>query len=209
MDEYIIDFQAFKDGNNKYVLKELAVISIRRAIIGHFLIKSPFDVKKLPADKRSSVNYLIDHHHGIRWEDGYITFKELVTLICDITANASQIFIKGNERARFIEKLTNKPTIDLDTLKCPRAKFLQVEPSTPDCFYYRHSADYHSYFEACSLRRVYKLKNWYKEYIELKTKPNNSLEEADQSEDTSQDEYSGTEEEYDIAPRCSQKCLRR
>lgn len=205
MDQFILDFQGFKDHKNKYIVKEIAIISVSNDTIAHCLIKPPYELRKLAPNQQRSANYLTERYHGIFWNDGYIAFKQAVFLIRDLTENASKLFIKGRERAEFIQKLTGKTTIDLDSLECPRVKDLPTVYCAPDCFYYRHSANYHSYFGACSLRRVYKLKSWYKEYLAITE--NRIKREKSLGLDTVEDEYSGVEKGYDVPPSQIQECL--
>jgi len=200
MAQFIVDFQAFKDEYNRYILKEMAIIPVYTDEAAHCLIKPPHALSKLSSNCRASVYYLLKNHHGIFWEDGYMNFIDAIRLLKDMTENAEKILIKGSERARFIEKVTGKPTVDFDSLQCPRAKHLPSVSSAPDCFYYRHSPTYHTYFEACSLRRVYKLKKWYLEYLKSTSVPNPS--------EKLEDEYDTTEEGYDVPPSGIHECLR-
>lgn len=195
-DEFILDFQAFKDEKNRYIVKEIAILAVRTDELGHCLIKPPFAASKLYGDKKASIDYLTDVYHGIIWEDGYMNFTDTVSMLKDMTRNAKHLYIKGSERAKFIRKLLGKTTIDFDTLNCPRTKYLSSEAASPDCFYYRHSPSSHTYFEACSLRRVYKLKKWYLEYLEKSTIA------------SAKDEYDTVEEGHDVGPSRIQECLR-
>ncbi|VDO11375.1 unnamed protein product [Brugia timori] len=200
MTQFIIDFQAFKDEENRYILKEIAVIAVETDEVGHCIIKPPYPGDMLSEKCREQVSYIVTYQHGICWEDGYIKYVDAIRLVRDMTKNAVQVFIKGSERAKFIRKLTGKPTIDFDTLNCPRAKNLANVESSPDCFYYRHTPKYHMNFEACSLRRVYKLKEWYLNYL----KKLSSIKSNEKAED----EHDTVEKGYDVVPSRIQECLR-
>lgn len=196
--EFIVDFQAFKDQKNRYILKELAILAVQSDEVAHCLIKPPYAACKLPGGKRASIDYLTEKHHGIIWEDGYTNFTDAVALLKDVTRHAKYLYIKGSERAKFLKLLTGKDTIDFDTLSCPKAKYLSNNSVAPDCFYYRHAPKYHCYFEACSLRRVYKIKKWYLEYLQ-------NLRISSVS--TSEDEYDTTEEGHDVSPSHDEECI--
>lgn len=189
MAQYIVDFQAFKDRKNCYILKELAVISVESGEIAHCIIKPPYSSDLLSDKCRRQVDYVVSHHHGISWEDGYMKYVDAIRLIRDMTRSATKILIKGSERAKLIRKLTGKPTVDFDTLKCPKAKNLQDSPFCVECFYSGHTA---RFYEACSLRRVYKLKQWYLNYLK-------EISTADSIE-TDQDEYDTVKRRHDVPP---------
>jgi len=190
MAQYIIDFQAFKDEKNHYILKEVAIVSVFSDKVVHCLVKPPQAFCGLTPNCKALVNYLTSNQHGIFWEDGYMTAPETMRLIREVTRDAEKVLIKGSERAKYMSILSRKPATDLDTLSCPRAKDLPSVTTSPDCFYYRHTPSHHPYFEACSLRRVYKLKQWYLEYLKNITVANQG----------SKDEHDTVENGYDIAP---------
>lgn len=175
MIEYIIDFQAFKSTNNTYILKELAVISVHSTSVAHCIVKPPYSVDVLSEKKKREVKWLAEKFHGILWEDGYISQEDAIRLLKDFTKDADNLLIKGSERKKFVERVTGKQTQDLDLLECPVAKKLSDSVAYPSCFYFSHWSE-KSYDKgrerevnpwnfACSLKRVYKLRTWYKTFL--------------------------------------------
>jgi len=208
MNRLVVDFQAFKDDNNKYIIKEIAVKDLNSEMVVHCFVNSPFSFDKLSYKAKSTANYVRDYQHGLSWEDGFVSFKQAVQMLNCIAEYADELYIKGAERRRFIEKLTRKPTIDLDELHCPRAKTLPNPVFVPECYHKNHWSQSGRYFEACSLNRVHKLKLWLIEYF---SKPESGLEDNIEPEKTIvqlKNEYSSIEEGYDAAPNRIQSCIR-
>ncbi|KAK7576272.1 hypothetical protein V9T40_012558 [Parthenolecanium corni] len=200
MAEFIVDVQLYKDDKKRNIYKEIAVIAVGTDEVGYCLIKPPYPRSKLSPAARATVDYVTKKHHGIVWEDGYMNFVDAMRLLKDMTRHAHRLLIKGSGRARFISQLTGKITINFDDLGCPKAKNLPSESSAPDCCYYRHASKYHPYFEACSLRRVYKLKKWYLSFLE-------KLSVTVPVTERPQDEHDAIEKGYDVAPSGIQERL--
>lgn len=161
MERYVIDFQAFKDDNNKYILKELAILSIDRTTIMHCLILSPYHFSQLSVEAQTAAKYLVKNHHKIKWTDGFITFRQALTMLKSMLNEYDELYVKGSERKTFIEQLLKIKTFNLDDFDCPKIKLLNEPSYQPECFYKRHSNKNANYSEICSLRYVYKLKSWF------------------------------------------------
>ena len=58
MTTFIVDFQAFKSLNNKFILKELAIVSLDQDIIVHTFIKPPVEYDYLYPELQDRVDYL-------------------------------------------------------------------------------------------------------------------------------------------------------
>jgi len=58
-DSYVVDFQSFKSLENKYIVKELAVVAVNSDIVMHCIIKSPTSYNSLPTEmKEKRVDFL-------------------------------------------------------------------------------------------------------------------------------------------------------
>lgn len=55
MPECIIDFQAFKDDDNQYILKELAIVSVETNKVLHCLVRPPYNFDMLRFNKKQEV----------------------------------------------------------------------------------------------------------------------------------------------------------
>ena len=206
---YIIDFQAFKDERNRFILKELAIISMNANKIVHCIIKPPYHFDTLFSHKQKQVMWLSRYFHGLQWEDGYLTPKSAIALLRETVKTGEILLIKGSERCKFLQQLfPTKIILDLDDLACPPAKQLPEFQDSPQCFHYNHVAgnsgnkDY-----ACSLNYVYKFKMWceqihlniIKKRSILQEKEEKQLQIADDcdADNGADDEWNFDEEEED------------
>src|SRR6266576_2523087 len=166
---YIIDFQGFKDLQNRFIMKELAIISCNMNKIVHCIIKPPYPFKVLFSERKKQIMRLKNNYHGLDWEDGFITKKAAMALFRETVKDGENLLIKGKERCKFIQHLfPTKTVIDLEDLECPPAKRIPELSNAPQCFHYNHIQKNNTWKEyTCSLNNVYKFKVWC-EFIHLK-----------------------------------------
>ena len=159
MNKYIVDFQGF-EFDRSFVIKELSIVKLYGQNVFHFMAKPPFNKAILSDDEQKCVSWLENHHHKIKWEDGHFEYDELFANLRETVRDANVIFIKGRERALFLQNVTGKMTVDLDQLDCPRATNLPVPElwSTLTCSYYTHSTT----DGVCSLLQALIFKEWLK-----------------------------------------------
>lgn len=152
---FVIDFQAFKSLSNEFVLKELAIVGVRKNIIHHFFIKPPSSVVGRELGKR--VQYITRHIHNIPWNYGHIELEEALHILNDILKDASVVYVKGSERAKFLKKCIfwDVKIIDLDHLGCPNADFLPSALLQVCMFRGHFKTNYR-----CALKNAQKYKQW-------------------------------------------------
>lgn len=193
--EYVVDFQAFKDKYNKFILKEIAIISIHVNQIVHLMVLPPYPFKALPPSKQREADWLTKHMHSISWNSGYVSHELAVSLLRAVITRAHTLFIKGSERKSYLQRLMPlKKVIDLDTLNCPKADAILRPVDAPICFYSPHWKNAGMDAYACALDRAYKFKIWLKLYSSI-----NSTSRGINSEPqsfTDSDDYSEEEEHF-------------
>jgi len=114
-----VDFQAFKNLRNEFILKEVTIIDIDKRRDNHFLIRPPQPYNQLPNKLKKRVDFLTNNIHGLEWDSGMIGFRNAITLIKGILKDASKIYIKGSERVNYFKKLLSGKEnciIDLDPI---------------------------------------------------------------------------------------------
>lgn len=126
----VIDVQGFKNHKNKFIFKEIAVLYNLREF-QHFVIKPPYDFSNLTKAEQRQANWLRDNYHGLKWNDGSISFNSVKKFLTSNVAN-SKIFVKGDEKKIWVSKLLEHkvPVYDLEKLGCPNLEALCHENST-------------------------------------------------------------------------------
>jgi hypothetical protein len=98
-------------------------------IIQTFHFKSPYSVTpkiKELNDKNST---------GICWDDGYINYSALYTVLNEAVAGFTHQYAYGDEKCSFLNEITGRTIINLEQFNCPPAshfkgKYQCVSPTT-------------------------------------------------------------------------------
>lgn len=106
----IVDLQGFKDDNNKFIVKEVAIATKYQTQT--FLVKPPYSYYYLTDTEKKRVQWL-QRNRGIYWSEGYIDFKEFQRIIVAYLEHKT-IFTKGFEKIQWIKELCpNCEVLDL------------------------------------------------------------------------------------------------
>ena len=71
---FFIDFEAFQHGNET-IIKEMCIIEFARPLLPlYYIFGAPYDYKYIAEDAKVSFNWEKNHHHKLRWEEGYTVF---------------------------------------------------------------------------------------------------------------------------------------
>ena len=158
--EFICDIQGFRNGDNDYIVKELAIISIRGQIYELQLFQPPCKFSDLPTDLKKQVCWLERQHHGLYWGSGFREYEDLKDIFKNLNISGN-IYVKGVEKHQFIAKLLqdyNVNVINLENLGCPSLselkKDLQLSTMKPCSF--NHN------FLNCAYINVHVLQQWLK-----------------------------------------------
>lgn len=96
----VVEFQAFKDNNNGFIVKELAVVS--DSFCCQLIFRPPYDIYTLNEKMRRTARWLTRHHHRIRWDDGKIPYDE--GIIRNLCSPFNLIYSKGLEKVTFLKR---------------------------------------------------------------------------------------------------------
>jgi len=119
----IVDFMSFRSltcdrCGSDFIVKELTIIDIQTASASWFLFQSP--CAKHAAAASSKVNKWLTHNfHGLAWEDGYLPYELLQDVLSTHLDHYTSVYVKGKEKADFLQARTTAEVIDLTTLGCP------------------------------------------------------------------------------------------
>lgn len=98
-----VDIQGFKDENNKFILKELAILSTENEF-QHFIVKPPYEFKNLPTAQQNQVRWLCKNHYNFKWESGFISLDNLVQHL-SLVLSGKIIYVKGTEKIAWLKDI--------------------------------------------------------------------------------------------------------
>ena len=154
----IIDIQGFKGHNNKFLVKELAILHNENEV-QHFILKAPFDFNKLPLELQEQARWLHQNHHGLSWEGGSVTFHSVKQFLLHNLRNKI-VYVKGCEKRNWLlDILGNRgkttAVYDMDDLGCPNLRILKKQDQQHQ--QQRRCLNHKGY---CALQNVYLLNNY-------------------------------------------------
>jgi len=73
--DIIIDILGFRNTDEKFIPKEVAIVAINATIIGYWIIMPPCSFSDLPERARRENNWLSRNYHGVEWFDDEVNLK--------------------------------------------------------------------------------------------------------------------------------------
>lgn len=150
---FVVDFQGFKSLDNKFIVKELAIVSVDGGNgFLYYLFKPPQPFCSLPDEMKKRVTYLTNYVHGLEWDIGDVDFDSCITFIIDnLKLSAKIIFVKGSERVNYIRNLLNNyvEVVDLDNFTYNTILYGESECS-----------NHRSHCGRCALHKAFAYKYW-------------------------------------------------
>lgn len=140
--------QGFKSDSNEFIAKEVAVVFNNNQHI-NFILKPPFDFKCLSIKRQTEAKWLTKNYHHLNWNDGHVSYQSICKFLKD-NLMCSVIYIKGEEKRRWLEKILQKTIFNIEDIGC--INFKQMENKYSDYLY----CSYH-YYGVCALRNAFLL----------------------------------------------------
>ncbi|OXU31292.1 hypothetical protein TSAR_013906 [Trichomalopsis sarcophagae] len=106
--EYIINDQGLRDLNNKFILKEVAILGLKNRAIGHWIVKAPHNFTELSIGIKRSNEYISNQFHSVRWHEGDIMAK------VDI-----RVFTHGHDNWRYLETVMSDELVNVEEMYAP------------------------------------------------------------------------------------------
>lgn len=100
-----IDIQGFRAYAPTFILKEFCLVDGEN--IFHHIVKSPFSFHRLDEAHKKQALFLIKHHHGIRFDCGDISVRQLIKDIFPKLENKT-ILVKGLQKIFWLKELFKK-----------------------------------------------------------------------------------------------------
>ncbi|OXU17871.1 hypothetical protein TSAR_001538, partial [Trichomalopsis sarcophagae] len=91
----------------------------------HWIIASTCNTRFLKKDILRENNWLTLHYHGLDWYDGDVSLKKIYKTMHDICRKANKIYVRGEEKAKLLNKITTREVINLEeAYECPPLHFI-------------------------------------------------------------------------------------
>lgn len=101
-DSCVIEFQAFRGNDNKYIVKELVILDIKSGVSNYFLFKPPFPFHNLNEKYARTNKWLSKYFHHISWYEGFTDYKELNNILLQYCSKYKQVFTTGLEKCELL-----------------------------------------------------------------------------------------------------------
>lgn len=144
----VIEFQAFRGNNNRYIVKELVILDMQTCVIYPFLFKPPFSFQKLNHKSKRTNRWLTKNFHHIAWDDGYTSLKDLESIMYHYCNKFTKLYTRGFEKRNWIQLYTTAPVFDVTVDKTFDYDVSDVCIST--------KSEEHSKWH-CAIRNAYRL----------------------------------------------------
>jgi len=96
----VAEFHGFKDNQNRFVIKEFAIVS--RYFHVHLIFEAPYDESCLNSKMQRTARWLARHLHFIKWNSRGIPYdEELIRALCK---PFTTLYTNGSEKAKFLKE---------------------------------------------------------------------------------------------------------
>lgn len=164
--DFVIEMQGLRDKENHFLPKEVAVVSLQGNVAAHWTIAPPMHVyTELPRDLREGNDFVSSRILGLQWFDGDISQRKLQHHFYNIARVASKIYIKGGEKARYVQSLMSRHVHNIDEYNVVAFSELERLHDIPQsCLF--HALQQDEYISRqCALHRAQLLRTWLRSLV--------------------------------------------
>lgn len=120
----VLDFEGFELKPGCFVVKELVIRGVGDNFQGHWLFLPPSSWESLSDKQRLIFSWVTRNMHNLSWYSGEISYSHFQTILFSIAQNYTEIFVKGLEKKKFLQKLISNTIHNLEDWQCPKLKNL-------------------------------------------------------------------------------------
>lgn len=147
--ECIVEFQAFVDDSDDFIIKELAIMDLSTHVTHYFLFKPPHSFKLLRGRAARTNKWLMKHYHHIEWMEGFVDYSEVENIISHYCSKFTLIHTTGRKKAAWLQRFTSAQVNNFLL-----SKFILPDICDGFCLSIRDSK--HS-TSNCALLKIYKI----------------------------------------------------
>ena len=162
--DVIIDIQGFRDRLKKFLPKEVAIVTLQKKSVKHFIVSPPCKFTELPDDVKLTNSYCTTNLHGIQWFAGECNLDTLHKHLYNTAETAVRIYTRGEDKARYIEEVIGRSIINLENYETPN--FVKLENLFKESWVCGKHVEksmnrFNCHQEHCALRRACLLRKWF------------------------------------------------
>ena len=174
MSSIVVEFEGFQVHTYDFIIKEMAFYSVDLGYHSRWSFLPPCPCEELPIKKRKKFSWLPRNYHGLSWNCGELPYSTLELVLSSLFSSNKNIYTKGLEKTKFLEKKSGRRVFNLDDVNCP--KFILLEGLPAKCP--MHS----KHFKHCALAKA----SVFAKYIKDRTSVMNVICVQDVNIETSQ-----------------------
>lgn len=144
----IVDLQGFYVSG--FVIKEIAILTNEN--LHHWVFLPPYPWNNLHRLDKIQANWVIQHHHKIKWECGWEKYEEASTLIQSALQDVEIIYVKGLQKISWLRFFLNK------NIKIINVEDLECNFKINDNLGYKFTCTSHD--GICSINNVFRISCW-------------------------------------------------
>lgn len=153
---FFVDLQGFKSENNRFIVKEICLLSKMDDKVQLYIIKPPFHYDKLSSEYKIQARWLKNNFHGFDWKDGFISYLSTrKQLLSSLPKSHAIIFVKGAEKIEWIRNMFRSNSLEIDYFNIEDLGYCTV--STNDI----EHCKYHDKAFVCAYQNAMKMKQWF------------------------------------------------
>lgn len=109
----VVEFQAFSNSNDEYIIKELTFFDMSTNAVYSFLFKPPFPFRQLNKKAQRSNKWLMNNYHYITWEEGFTSYNEVHSVMYHFCSKFTKFYTTGSQKRNWINMYTTKDVYDI------------------------------------------------------------------------------------------------
>ena len=158
------DIQMLRGQSGEYVLKEFAVFEPTDVaqVYKAATFAPPYAAEFLPEKYVKQNSYGARHLHGLRWDDGDLSYEQLPRILYEMTRQYKVLYVKGEDKKKILQFfLPTKDVYNIEMLDCPKLRKLPLvwAPCANDA-----AAGCHSKHN-CAERNAKRIGLWLESYL--------------------------------------------
>jgi len=147
----IADVQGFIVDDIFYA-KELAIKVGNQT--SHYIFKSVKKFEDLSLQEKKSAFYLMNHHHGLKYSDGYVEYSELSKIVENCFMDNDIVYVVGHQKYQFLRHHLKNETIEVHNVENFGWTPLKIVKTSPKCMNHTLKKC------ICSLANCYEISKW-------------------------------------------------